>query len=328
MNIIINKKINLLNNFKYCDNIYDIKSCNNLIYVICDIQHLSQIDIIKQINYKKIFIIIDIDNITNSEQINIENQIKQKIDNLNNSNLFVRNKIYGWNLILDVIKNNLEKNTMNLEYFKNLILPNLHIIIIIILIGFIMINTINHNKKITLLNQKYESLQNETNINMILLNQKYESLQNETNINMILLNQKYESLQNETNMNMILLNQKYESLQNETNINMILLKQKYESLQNETNMNMILLNQKYKSLQNETNMNMILLNQKYKSLQNETNINMTLLNQKYELLQNIYSKKDNIKKNNTTCNNIDYQHMCCIDNIISYFFDYLGMYRI
>jgi len=186
MNIVLNKNINhLLHNFKYCNNIHNLKSCNNLIWIICDVQQLSQIDIIKNIFYKKIFIVIDIDNIDNEEQINIEKKIKKQIDNLNNSNLFVKNKLYGWNVILDVIKNNLEKNTLSIDFIYNY---KLYLVLIILCFSIIIFN---QNKTINMLNNNYDNLHDEHDI----LQNDYNTLYNNYNN----LQNNYNNLQNNYN---------------------------------------------------------------------------------------------------------------------------------
>ena len=84
-----------------------LSSINTLVWIINSEASISEIDFINKLTINKLFVIIDIDGISNLSQINLKKSLKASLRHeLNDNNLFVVNNIYNIQQIRDFIEDN------------------------------------------------------------------------------------------------------------------------------------------------------------------------------------------------------------------------------
>lgn len=101
---------------KLCNNdlpkLNKLRAIDNFIWIIDndnnDDELLSRTKIINKLNIKKLFVIVNIPNLSNNQQLEMEAKIKKLLQyELSNTSLFVRNQIYDWNIIWETIMDNM-----------------------------------------------------------------------------------------------------------------------------------------------------------------------------------------------------------------------------
>ena len=85
---------------------FSLPKIDMLIWIISSESDLLQIEAINNTEIKNLYVIIDIPNLSNKNQIFYKNRLKSKLSySLSDSNLFVVNKIYCLDQIIEFIKN-------------------------------------------------------------------------------------------------------------------------------------------------------------------------------------------------------------------------------
>lgn len=209
-----------------------VKSCNNLVLIFNDESEIKA----PTIKYNKLFVINNIPNINNEQQILLEYEIKNKIPEytFNNFTLFIHNRCHTWNNIFDVIGRELNKTNYIQEIsfvapIRSNIISNIIIIILILIIIFgymyhinemsIKNNEINNLiKRMHNINDNFENKKQQLEIDIIKLVHEKNNI---TDIYDILINEYKECIEK----HIIISKEKYEC----ENTNNKLEKEKYDS---------------------------------------------------------------------------------------------------
>lgn len=198
--------------FYNTSNIEVIDQCNNFVWLITGMKYEMDAAIINNLQINKLFIIITMNDIDNEAQISIERDIKQKMGkhNLSNNTLFVKNDLYSWDLICDIINNNLHnnlkikkfENTLSFDFNMFAAVMILLLLIICILNIFIYFSNSKTSEDILIIQNGIKEIKNkiielENKVEFILIN---DALTNETiNYNMNIIKNLNENIDQITN---------------------------------------------------------------------------------------------------------------------------------